>query len=48
MSSVRITGGVARGRVLREPIPSRVRPTSARVREALFSMLGQDQHGRRI
>ena len=48
MSAVRITGGVARGRVLREPVASGVRPTAARVREALFSMVGQDQHGRTI
>lgn len=48
MTAVRITGGIARGRVLREPVGSGVRPTSARVREALFSMLGQDQRGQRI
>jgi 16S rRNA (guanine(966)-N(2))-methyltransferase RsmD len=41
----RITGGVARGRVLREPVPDAVRPTSERVREALFSILGQELSG---
>lgn len=44
----RLTGGTARGRVLREPVPSGVRPTSARVREALFSIVGQDLSGRRV
>ena len=39
---MRITGGTARGRALRGRLPEGVRPTSARVREALFSMLGQD------
>jgi len=39
---IRLTGGQARGRVLREPVPRGVRPTSSRVREALFSMVGQD------
>lgn len=39
---MRITGGRAKGRVLRGAVPDGVRPTSARVREALFSMIGQD------
>ena len=39
---IRITGGKARGVVVREAVPDGVRPTSARVREALFSMVGQD------
>jgi 16S rRNA (guanine(966)-N(2))-methyltransferase RsmD len=43
--SLRITGGRARGRVLKGAIPRGVRPTGARVREALFSMLGQDLSG---
>ena len=42
---MRITGGTARGRALRGRLPEGVRPTSARVREALFSMLGQDLDG---
>lgn len=45
-SALRITGGRARGRVLREPVPSGVRPTSSRVREALFSLVGHDLSGR--
>ncbi len=46
--SLRLTGGRARGRVLREPVPRGVRPTSARVREALFSLIGQDLEGQRV
>lgn len=42
---MRITGGQARGRVLRAPVKQGVRPTSSRVREALFSMVGQDLTG---
>jgi len=45
MSRLRITGGQLRGRVLRESLPPGVRPTTDRVREALFSMLGQDLQG---
>ena len=36
---MRITGGTLRGRTLRAPRGDRVRPTSDRVREALFAML---------
>ncbi|MCB9779126.1 MAG: RsmD family RNA methyltransferase [Alphaproteobacteria bacterium] len=43
--SVRLTGGRLRGRVLPVPPVKGVRPTSARVREALFSILGQDLRG---
>ncbi len=39
---MRITGGTMRGRVLTSKVRTGVRPTSSRVREALFSMLGQD------
>ena len=45
---MRITGGHARGRVLRGKVPDGVRPTSSRVREALFSMVGQDLSGARV
>jgi 16S rRNA (guanine966-N2)-methyltransferase len=38
----RLTGGTLRGRVLANPVAAGVRPTSARVREALFSIVGQD------
>lgn len=48
MSRLRITGGAARGRVLREPVPSGVRPTGERMREAFFSMVGQDLEGVRF
>lgn len=37
---MRVTGGVLRGRPIRVP-DSRVRPTQDRVRQALFSILGQ-------
>ncbi len=43
----RITGGTARGRVLPHAVPTGVRPTAGRVREALFDLLGHDQRGRR-
>lgn len=43
---IRLTGGRARGRVLKTPVASGVRPTSSRVREALFSMVGQHLDGR--
>lgn len=46
--AVRLTGGHARGRVLREKVPAGVRPTSARVREALFAMVGPDLTGLRF
>lgn len=48
MARLRITGGRARGRVLREAIGPGVRPTTDRVREALFSMLGQDLSGQHV
>ncbi len=41
----RITGGVLGGRVVREAVVDGVRPTSDRVRESLFSILGQDLSG---
>lgn len=45
---IRLTGGQARGRVLREAVPRGVRPTSSRVREALFSLVGQELSGLRF
>lgn len=45
---LRITGGLARGRVLRGSVSPGVRPTTERVREALFSILGQDLGGQRV
>lgn len=44
----RITGGRARGRALTGPVSPGVRPTSARVREALFSLVGHDLAGRSV
>jgi 16S rRNA (guanine(966)-N(2))-methyltransferase RsmD len=43
---MRITGGDMRGRVLKAKVGPGVRPTASRVREALFSILGQDLGGR--
>ncbi|MEN9785992.1 MAG: hypothetical protein RLZZ299_1256 [Pseudomonadota bacterium] len=42
---IRITGGTHRGRGLPAPVPASARPTSGRVREALFSIVGQDLSG---
>lgn len=39
---LRITGGHARGRVLKLGVGRGVRPTSSRTREALFSLVGHD------
>jgi 16S rRNA (guanine966-N2)-methyltransferase len=38
--SLRITGGALRGRVLRSSRDAGIRPTSAKVREALFNVIG--------
>lgn len=38
--SLRVTGGSLRGRVLRSSRDSAIRPTSAKVREALFNVVG--------
>ena len=45
---MRITGGIHRGRVLEAPGGRQVRPTSDRVREALFSILGARLDGARV
>lgn len=43
---MRITGGSNRGRILSTvPRGARIRPTSDKVREAIFSILGQDLSG---
>jgi 16S rRNA (guanine966-N2)-methyltransferase len=39
VNAIRITGGTLRGHSL--PVPPKVRPTEARVREALFSIWGE-------
>jgi 16S rRNA (guanine966-N2)-methyltransferase len=48
MGVLRITGGSARGRTVSCPDLAGVRPTSSRVREALFSVVGQDLSGLRV
>lgn len=45
---MRITGGKLRGRSLPARVPAGTRPTSSRVREALFSMVGQDLAGQSV
>jgi len=45
---VRITGGSARGRKLTSPRASEIRPTSDRVREALFNIIGPRIVGSRV
>jgi 16S rRNA (guanine(966)-N(2))-methyltransferase RsmD len=37
---MRITGGIGRGRTLKVPAGSKVRPTSDKVKQALFNILG--------
>lgn len=45
MGTLRIVAGRLRGRRLRVPRDPALRPTSERVREALFNILGQDLSG---
>ena len=45
---MRITGGAAKGRVLKSLRGIKIRPTSDMVREAIFSLLGQDLTGRNV
>ncbi len=45
---MRIIGGTARGRRLKAPKGSAIRPTADRVREALFNILPRDWSGRRV
>lgn len=42
---MRITGGRVKGRILSSPKGLLIRPTSDRVREAIFNILGQDLSG---
>ena len=47
--TTRISGGVHRGRTLRTPPASGLRPTSERVRAALFSIIGSEAvEGKRV
>ena len=45
---MRIVGGKWRGRTLRSPADSRVRPTAEHVRAALLDMLAEDVKGARV
>ncbi|NQU07680.1 MAG: 16S rRNA (guanine(966)-N(2))-methyltransferase RsmD [Candidatus Abyssubacteria bacterium] len=45
---MRITGGEAKGIAIKAPKGARVRPTSDKVREALFATLGEDVPGKRV
>lgn len=45
---IRITGGSARGRALKSPPGRDVRPTAARVRAAVFNILGPKVAGARV
>ena len=45
---MRIIGGTARGRRLKAPKGSAIRPTADRVREALFNILPRDLSGQRV
>ena len=42
---MRVTGGIGKGRKLKVPAGSRVRPTSNKVKQALFNILGQKVEG---
>lgn len=45
--SIRITGGLFRGRSIASPLTSKTRPTSSKIREALFNIF-QDVSGFRV
>ena len=45
---MRITGGQLKGRLLVSPRGLGIRPTSDRVREAIFNIIGQDLHGLKV
>jgi len=42
---MRVTGGIGRGRRLKVPAGSRIRPTSDKVKQALFNILGDKVEG---
>lgn len=42
---MRVTGGAFRGRNLKEPPDNRVRPTSDKVRQAIFNILAHSDYG---
>ena len=45
---MRVTGGSMRGRALAQPADARVRPTSDKVRQAIFNLLAHNDYGARI
>ena len=45
---MKITGGQIRGRVLATPKNLEIRPSSSKVREAIFNIIGQDLSGSRV
>jgi 16S rRNA (guanine966-N2)-methyltransferase len=45
---MRITGGQVKGRILASPKGLNIRPTSDKVREAIFNIIGQDLSGLRV
>jgi 16S rRNA (guanine(966)-N(2))-methyltransferase RsmD len=45
---MRIISGSARGRKLKEPVGNKIRPTSDRVKEAVFTIIQFDVEGRRV
>ncbi len=45
---MKITGGQIRGRVLTAPRDLEIRPTSNKVREAIFNIIGQDLSGTKV
>ena len=45
---MRIIAGTARGRILQSPTWEGVRPTSDRLRETLFNVLGAEVEGARL
>lgn len=45
---MRVTGGIGRGKRLRVPAGDRVRPTSDKVKQALFNILGERVPGSRF
>ncbi|MBW2217733.1 MAG: RsmD family RNA methyltransferase, partial [Deltaproteobacteria bacterium] len=45
---MRITGGQVKGRIIASPKGMNIRPTSDRVREAIFNLIGQDLSGLKV
>ena len=45
---MRVISGTARGRKLAEPVGSKIRPTSGKVKESIFNIVQFDVEGRRV